>query len=59
MLRTAATARLSPEQVDHYHRDGYLIYDSPVLPPDHFDALKSYFEGILSELPPAERPEVM
>lgn len=52
-------ARLTPAEVQQYHREGYLIHNRPVLPADRFDALKAYFEGILADLPPSERPEAM
>jgi hypothetical protein len=51
--------RLSPDQVAHYRREGYVIYHQPVLPAEKFTALKSYFESILAALPPGERPEAM
>jgi len=51
--------RLTADQVAHYQREGYLIYDQPVLPPDRFAALRQSFERILSDLPPTERPESM
>ena len=31
---------LTPEQVDAYRRDGYLIVPGPIFPPDAFAALK-------------------
>jgi hypothetical protein len=51
--------RLDSAQVDQYHEDGYLIFKQPVLERPKFDALKSYFEQILSNLPSTERPEAM
>lgn len=51
--------RLSPAEVEHYQREGYTIFNRPVLPQAKFDALKAYFEGILADLPGTERPEAM
>jgi hypothetical protein len=50
---------MSPADVGRYRREGYLIHNEAVLPRDRFDALRRYFEGILAELPPGERPESM
>jgi chlorinating enzyme len=36
--------RLSHSQVEFFKREGYLLYDQPVLPPGRFDALKGHFE---------------
>ena len=51
--------RLTPQQVAQYQDLGYLIYDQPVLPEPKFQGLKSYFESLLTALPPGERPETM
>lgn len=59
MTTTAASPRLSPEQVDFFHRNGYLIYNRPVLAQEKFDSLKAYFEKILADLPADTRPEAM
>lgn len=59
MSITSTEPRVSPEQVEAYHRDGYLVYHQPVLPPEKFAALKARFERILSELPEGDRPEAM
>ena len=56
---TLSAGRLNEEQAEHYHREGYLIYNQPVLPPEKFAGLKAYFEKILSELPAGEAPEAM
>lgn len=56
---TPTRGRLSPEQVARYHREGYLVFNEPVLPADRFAALKARFEQILGNLPPNERPEAM
>jgi hypothetical protein len=54
-----ATGRLSAAQVEHYRREGYVIFAEPVLPAEKFAALKACFEKILAELPAGERPEAM
>lgn len=51
--------RLAPQQVTRYQQEGYLLFKEPVLAPEKFDALKNYFEKILSDLPSSERPEAM
>jgi len=53
------TLRLSPDQVETFDREGYLIFDEPVLSPEKFDALKAHFENKLLALPPEIRPEAM
>jgi len=53
------TGRLSAEQVTYFQREGYLVFNEPVLAPDKFLALKSYFESLLADLPAGERPEAM
>lgn len=40
--------KLSAEQVEFFHREGYLLYQQPVLPPEKFAALKAHFEGKLA-----------
>lgn len=51
--------RLTAWQVQQYQQEGYLVFKEPVLPQPKFEALKSYFEQILAELPDGERPEAM
>ncbi|WP_404423387.1 phytanoyl-CoA dioxygenase family protein [Nibricoccus sp. IMCC34717] len=58
-VSSPATGRLTPDEVAHYRREGYLIHNKPVLAQDRFDALKAYFEKILADLPASERPESM
>ncbi len=41
-------SRLSPDQVEFFRREGYLIFRDPVLPPDEFKALQDHFEGLLA-----------
>jgi hypothetical protein len=53
------SSRLSPEQLDAYHREGYIVYDKNVLQPAKFQKLKAYFESLLAALPEGERPEAM
>jgi len=52
-------ARLDSDQVSQYRHEGYLVFNEPVLSPDKFKSLKSYFESILADLPQGERPEAM
>ncbi len=52
-------SRLSPGQLAHYEREGYLVFDQPVLAPAKFAALQDFFERILADLPPGRRPEAM
>src|SRR5208283_4596128 len=56
---SAPAGRLTTGQVRHYQREGYLVFNEPVLSEDRFDGLKNYFERILAELPAGERPEAM
>jgi hypothetical protein len=56
---TETESRLSPEQVQSFRDEGYLIYDQPVFPQEKFDRLKAFFEKILAGLPEGERPEAM
>jgi hypothetical protein len=56
---TTGTPRLTPVQVESYRREGYLIYDQPVLPDAKFEGLKSHFDRLLGDLPAGERPEAM
>ena len=52
--------RLSPEQVEQYERDGYLLYKEPVLPTDAFRGLRDRFEVLLGEHTRSGlRPEAM
>ncbi|MEO6909164.1 MAG: phytanoyl-CoA dioxygenase family protein [Abditibacteriaceae bacterium] len=56
---TTSQPRLSPEQVEQYKREGYLIYNESVLPPAQFDKLKAHFEEKLTNLPKGYRSEAM
>lgn len=51
--------RLTQSQVEYYRREGYLLYDQPVLPQAKFDKLAKHFENKLAALPAGERPENM
>lgn len=51
--------RLTSDEIEHYHREGYVIYKKPVLPPERFASLCKYFENLLENLPPGDRPEAM
>jgi hypothetical protein len=50
---------LTQAEIEHYHREGYVIHQRPVLPEAKFAALKTYFEQILADLPGDTRPEAM
>jgi len=56
---TAPAGALSPEQLDFYRREGYLIRTEPLFPDRKFQALRSYFEEKLARLPANIRPEAM
>jgi ectoine hydroxylase-related dioxygenase (phytanoyl-CoA dioxygenase family) len=58
-ITAASRARLTPEQVETYNREGYLLPKQQVFSPEKFAALKAYFEGILADLPADQRPESM
>ncbi len=51
--------RLSTEQVQAYHREGYFICRDQVLAEEKFSGLKIYFEKLLASLPGDVRPESM
>lgn len=56
---TAQRARLKPDQVDFYKREGYLLYPETIFPQAKFDRLKTHFDQKLAALDPASRPEAM
>lgn len=58
-MSTAVSQRLSPDQVEQFQREGYLIYREPLFPQRKFDGLKSHFEEKLARLPADVRPEAM
>jgi len=39
-----ARSRLAAEQVDEFHREGFVLFNQPVFPDDEFAALKRHFE---------------
>src|ERR1700722_18059263 len=50
-MATAST-RLSTDQVEHYNRDGYVLYKEPVFSADRFAELKAIFEEDLENFGP-------
>jgi hypothetical protein len=58
-MSAITVSRLSPAEVEHYHREGYMIFNRPVLPEEKFAGLRGCFENILASLPGGERPEAM
>lgn len=58
-MNTDKKNRLNSEQLDHYYREGFLLYHDPVLSPESFRRLKGHFEKLLALLPPENRPESM
>jgi chlorinating enzyme len=58
-MPTETQARLTPEQVQFYKREGYLKIEEPVFPEAKFNALKDHFEDKLARLPGDVRPEGM
>lgn len=59
MNTTTIPPRLNPNEVSQYRKEGYFIFNQPVLPGEKFQGLKDCFEGILANLPATERPESM
>jgi ectoine hydroxylase-related dioxygenase (phytanoyl-CoA dioxygenase family) len=57
--KQVSAARLSPDQVEMYRREGYLIVTEPIFPEEKFQRLKAHFETKLDRLPPEVRPEEM
>ena len=41
--------KLTPEQIDFFKREGYLLYKQPVFSQERFGALKAHFEEKLTE----------
>jgi hypothetical protein len=58
-MTTTTEPRLTAPQVDFYKKEGYLIYNQPVLSPEKFQGLKACFEELLTDLPAHIRPESM
>ncbi len=62
MHATAATRqqpRLSAAQVEHFRREGYILYRDQVFSPAKLAGLTAHFEHLLSDLRPGHRPEHM
>ena len=58
--RTFERPRLDQDQVASYCRDGFLLYNEPVLKPEQFDGLKAHFETLLeAHTKTGLRPESM
>ncbi len=51
--------RISPQDVENYHREGYHVFRKPVFPEAKFLGLKNCFENILNNLSADVRPESM
>jgi ectoine hydroxylase-related dioxygenase (phytanoyl-CoA dioxygenase family) len=45
---TTTTGRLSPGEVAHYEREGYVLFHQPVFAPDEFARLQAIFEEDLA-----------
>lgn len=56
---TATAPRLTPQQAEAYHREGYLIFNQQLFSGERFAGLKNYFEQLLADLSPEVRPEAM
>ncbi len=52
MQMATASSRLSADQVDHYNRDGYVLYKEPVFSSDRFAQIKAIFEEDLENFGP-------
>ena len=44
-MSAITVSRLSPAEVEHYHREGYMIFNRPVLPEEKFAGLRGCFEN--------------
>ncbi len=51
--------RISPEEVEHFSREGYVIPPGPIFPEEKYQKLKQHFENKLADLLPDQRPEGM
>jgi hypothetical protein len=51
--------RLSPEQVEHFSREGYVIPAGTIFQETKYQKLKQHFEKKLAALPADQRPEGM
>lgn len=52
-------SRLSPAEVEHFLREGYVLPQGPIFPEEKYQKLKNHFEAKLAVLPPDQRPEGM
>lgn len=58
-MTTTTAPRLSPTQLDTFHREGYLLYPDAIFPEAKFQRLKNHFDELLAALPEGKRPESM
>jgi ectoine hydroxylase-related dioxygenase (phytanoyl-CoA dioxygenase family) len=56
---TPRTPRLTAEQVETYHREGWIVPSEPVFAPEKFEKLKAFFETLLDDIASDVRPEQM
>jgi ectoine hydroxylase-related dioxygenase (phytanoyl-CoA dioxygenase family) len=52
-------SRLTPEEIEHYRNEGYVLPKGKVFSDEKFAALVQHFERKLAEWPKDERPEAM
>ena len=50
---------LTSDEIDFFHREGYLVPSRPLFPQQKFDALRQHFEQKLARLPADVSPESM
>jgi hypothetical protein len=55
----SSKASLTSEQLEHYRREGYIIYKRPVFSEQKFDMLRFHFNEKVANLPSHVRPESM
>lgn len=55
----ASNSRITPEQVEHYRREGYVLPKVKVFEDAKFQRLVDHFETTLANRPKDERPEAM
>lgn len=62
MPHATTDARISPQDVEQFKKDGYLLFNKPVLEQAKFDRLKAHFEQLLEQWladPRSQSPEHM
>lgn len=59
MISTPVLSKLTPQEVDHFDREGYVIPPESIFPEEKFRKLKAHFEAELAALPSDQRPEGM